>query len=390
MIKITDKRKCSGCLSCVNTCPLDAIKIQDDEEGFCYPIVNERICIQCGKCNDACPYGKINHGVSVENMEWKTRFFAAQLRNKDELFQVSSGGVFWALAQCILQDGGIVYGAVQDEIGKVRHLRAETIADAKKIRRSKYLQSDVGKCYRHVREDLRQGGTVLFSGTGCQIAGLYGYLGRSYDKLYTCEVVCHGVPSKKVWESYQKEKEIMVGSPMKDIVYRDKSLGWSRNHYKITFDNGFVEHKPSELHVFHAGYLQGLFYRPSCGVCPFASIPRVADLTLADYWSYKGRLRPRGEDVGVSLVVINNLQGESLFTKSKYLLSIDPTDKQTAIASCRHLTHSPLENVNRKKFIDLVMNEGYYSAARKYIDFSQDINLWRRIKDKIKLLIKLY
>ena len=385
IIQIIDKRHCSGCLSCMNECPIEAIGVHFDREGFFYPKVDERKCIHCGRCEKVCPYRREGHGTLTENKQSNIKYYAAQLKNNQDLLQVSSGGAFWALAQAILEVNGVVYGAAQVKVGKVQHIRATTIAEAEKIRRSKYLQSDIGWCYRSVRNDLELGVSVLFSGTGCQVAGLYGFLKKKYSNLYTCEVVCHGVPSAKIWDIYQKEKEISVGSSMESVVFRDKSQGWSRNQYEIVYKNGLIEKEFSIKHAFHAGYLQGLFYRPSCGVCPFAKLPRIADITLADYWRYQGLLRPKGEDLGVSLVVVNNCQGEMLLRKAGKFLKVELADEQNAISSCRHLSHIPSENQKREVFIDTVLEEGYHVAAERYIHMS----LWRRLKNKIKRILEM-
>lgn len=382
MIKIVDKRNCTGCGACVNACPRSIIMMKEDYDGFVYPIIRVEDCIDCHLCEKSCPMLKNKSEISRENAEYP-KFYAGQLKRKDDLFEVSSGGAFWAFSQAIIDAGGIVYGAIQENVDHIYHFRATDLDDIKRIRRSKYFQSDTGLTFQQVKNDLKNGLIVLYSGTGCQIAGLQGYLNKEYDKLITCDVACHGVPSRKVWKAYRREKEDREGKRIIDLVFRDKSAGWSHNQYKITYQDGSIEKETSTKQFFHAGYLKGLFYRPSCGTCRFASLPRVADITLADYWQYQGRYRQQGNDLGVSLITINNCKGERLLKDSSKYLSYESTEKDKAIASCKHLDEHPSENPDREAFFSLFAEKGYYVAAKKYIVNKNNQCVFRRAARKI-------
>lgn len=386
MIKITDKRNCTGCGACVNACPRNIIKMEEDKDGFIYPKIKVEDCIDCHLCDKSCPMLKDKSEVS-KNYANYPQFYAGQLKSKDDLLEVSSGGAFWAFSQTVIEAGGIVYGAVQEDVDHIFHYRAESIDDIKQIRRSKYFQSDIGLSYQQAKEDLKNGLKVLFSGTGCQIAGLKGYLNKEYDNLITCDVVCHGVPSRKVWKVYRMEKEEREGKRIANLVFRDKSAGWSHNQYKITFDDGSVEKEASTKQLFHAGYLKGLFYRPSCGYCKFASLPRVADVTLADYWKYEGRFRLSGSDLGVSLITVNSEKGYTFLLQSAKYLDYDLTERALALNSCKHLDEHPSENPNRAAFFLLFEEAGYYAAAKKYITYGSNINLVKRIVRRIWRII---
>lgn len=366
MIEITDKKKCTGCGACASKCPHTAISLAEDEEGCKYPVTNKEKCVNCGLCNQVCPMLDERHGVPLKNAN-KLYCFAAQLHDKDLLAEVSSGGAFWALACSIIDKKGVIYGAAQENVDHIFHIRAENLAEAEQIRRSKYLQSEVGNMYALVKKDVIAGRLVLFTGTPCQIAALNCFLGKDYTNLCTCEVVCHGVPSMLAWRKYREETEQRDKKHFKMLIFRDKSKGWRHNQYKITYDDNSFNLEASTKHKFHSGYLVGLFYRPSCGSCPFASLPRVADITLADYWKYKGRLINNQEDIGVSLIMANNDKGVELITESKKYLDLEKTDKQSAISSCRHLTKHPLESSYRSKFMKILTNDGYYIAFRKNI-----------------------
>ena len=266
MIEIIDKRKCTGCGACVNACPLQIVSLSDDTEGFSYPKVDKEKCINCRLCEKSCPMLKEITSLNRKGSQYPL-FYAGQLKCKKDLMDVSSGGAFWAFAKTIIDNGGIVYGAVQDDVDVITHVRSDDFEGIKRMRRSKYFQSNTGLTFHQVKEDLKNGKIVLYSGTGCQIAGLISFLGREYENLYTCDVVCHGVPSRNVWKTYREEKEKREGKRITGLVFRDKSIGWSKNQYKITFQDGSVEKERSTMQLFHAGYLRGLFYRPSCGSC---------------------------------------------------------------------------------------------------------------------------
>lgn len=384
MIRIKDKRKCSGCKACANKCPVNAISFFYDDEGCWYPSIDEKICVECGKCESVCPFNDVRHGIPERVDKYQVKYFAAQNKDVSILDKVSSGGAFQALAHEIIRRGGVVYGATQNNVDQITHIRVENLEKLEETRRSKYLQSDIGLCYRFAQSDLEEGKWVLFSGTGCQIAGLNCYLGKAYDNLYTCEVVCHGVPSTKIWEKYRKEKENHEGKRIVDLVFRDKSGGWRNNQYKITYDDSSEELERSTIQLFHAGYLQGFFYRPSCGSCPFASIPRVADITLADYWLYKGLLKE--QVLGVSLVAINSQQGMDLLESTTDLLIVEPTSESEALTSCRHMNEHPAENPYRSAFIKKALKDGYYAAAETYIHIQKE-SLIRKVK---KHLVRLW
>lgn len=367
MIEIKDPRTCSGCGACVNVCPKDIISLQEDEDGFRYPHIQKDECINCGLCEKVCPYINTTYKDSIKQNPDYPEFYAGQLINKEELFEVSSGGAAWAFVETILADNGIVYGAVQKDVDVVEHIRVDNLEKAKTLRRSKYLQSNTKLTFREVKKDLKDGRTVLYCGTGCQIAGLLSYLQKPYENLYICDVVCHGVPSQKVWRKYREEKEKKEGKRIVDLVFRDKSKGWKSNHYKITFDDGTVEKEKSTIHPFHAGYLAGLFYRPSCGSCKFAQLPKPSDLTLADFWKYEGKFHGQGNDVGVSLITVNSKKGKYLLEKSRDFLEIEKTNKELALSSCRHLTNCPVENPNRSAFFAYFNKHGYFKTAQEFI-----------------------
>ena len=366
MPKLAELQACTGCGACAAACAADAIAFVEDTDGFARPQVDAARCRSCGACTRACPALRADHAVPLANGAQTPEFFAARLRDTALLDEVSSGGAFWALVRTMIARGGVVYGAAQIEVGHVRHVRAETLEAAKALRRSKYLPSDARGCYAAVRRDLVAGREVLFAGTGCQVAALNAFLGKAYPTLLTCDVVCHGIPSMLAWRSYRSEKEAAVGKKMVDLIFRDKTLGWKKNQYCITYADGSRERERITTQLFHAGYLRGLFYRPSCGACPYAALPRVADLTLADFWKYEG---PLFSERGVSLVVVNSARGRDVLDASAAYLETERVPRALALASCRHLDEHPVENPQRTAFLAELRRNGYHAAARKFITF---------------------
>ena len=377
--------ECTGCGACADICPIGAITMTEDNNGFVHPSIEKSKCISCGLCGKTCPLGDAGYVVLQRNRLWNVRFFAGQLKDCWELQHVSSGGAFGAFVRMVIDSGGVVYGARQDDVDEIHHARAETIEEARAFRRSKYLQSSVVGQYRAVKRDLDAGRLVLFSGTGCQVAGLMALLGKTYDNLITCEVVCHGVPSRKAWRQYRKETEARKGCAIKDIVFRDKSAGWSNNQYRIEFLDGTVEKESSTRHIFHSAYLHGFLNRKSCSHCRFASMPRVADLTLADFWKYEGTLKDRNGDVGVSLIVPNNEKGMALLRKAGKYIDLEEVPVGLVAASCRHLHKHPIENPRRDEFLKSVEANGYYVTAQKFgLAAPAKASLARRIYRKIR------
>lgn len=189
-------KRCCGCRACAQSCGVKAISFYEDAEGFMQPYVDEGRCVDCGKCLKACPVNI----VSV--FDYPRKGYAAKTKNEDDLRNCSSGGLFYAMAKTFIQAGGVVCGCGNDENLMPKHFIATTLEDAKKMRGSKYVQSDMNDIYTQVKFHLKDGIKVLFTGVPCQIAGLRNYLGVDYRNLYCVDIICHGVPSRKLYKTY--------------------------------------------------------------------------------------------------------------------------------------------------------------------------------------------
>ena len=286
MPKLVESNKCCGCAACANRCAKGAIAMLPNEEGFLHPTVNTLLCVECGMCEKACP-----GLLPAVDMEKSLTPRAYIIQHKDETirYQSTSGGAFSAIAESIIRLGGVIFGAIMTENLTVRHGYVETKEELARFRNSKYVQSEIGDCYKVAKRFLTEGRFVCFSGTPCQINGLYKFLGREYDNLIAVDVVCKSVPSPLVFEKYveykrQKEKRLS------DIVFRDKKRGFlycTMAHYgsheaRVAARDQYRRGSESDewLRLFLSGHIS----RRSCMTCPYQTIERVGDFTLGDIW----------------------------------------------------------------------------------------------------------
>lgn len=327
MIKISKKQDCCGCSACVQRCPRHCILMEEDSEGFLYPVVDVGHCIDCGICEKVCPW--LNHYEKPETQE----VFGAKNLDDKERMASSSGGVFIALAKNVIENGGVVFGAVFDECWEVVHTYAENIKDVKSMMGSKYMQSRMENSYREAESFLKRGRTVLFTGCPCQITGLHNYLGKDYHNLISVDFLCHGVPSPGVWRKYLKEASVSFPmtneskslssafpnqcSKITDIDFRNKQqFGWKNFCLTITgLSDGMENVLLSDKHKnnpFMKGFLGDLYLRPSCYNCKCKNGASHSDLTIADFWGISSVMPDFDDDRGVSLVLVNTDKGRNV------------------------------------------------------------------------------
>ena len=297
---------CFGCLACVNVCPKKCINIAYDNHGFIIPSIDENICINCNRCINVCPANnlpQLNKPVDV---------LAGQIKIIENLKESTSGGIFQAIAMYILKENGIVCAAKKELDNNLHHVIIRNEFELQDCLKSKYYQSSTEDTFRCIKDALNNNLRALFCGTPCQVAGLISYLGRPYDNLITCDLVCHGVPSKKVIDSYLAEKEHLFGAKVSNILFRDKSRGWDKMRITINFDNGKVYSNIASYDDFYFGFFRGLYYRKSCYNCPFAKEERVADISLGDFWGIEYTKTKIDYTNGVSLILVNTEKGLKL------------------------------------------------------------------------------
>jgi len=381
MMNIIEKTQCTGCTACAMLCPCECIQMIKDDEGFLYPEVDATKCIQCGICREKCPVLRKEKRISCK----ETYAYAAWAKNDVIRAKSSSGGVFSLIASWIFQHKGIVVGAGVDKDFSVKHMSVECEEDLDKLRGSKYMQSVLGQSYGMVKENLKLGKWVLFSGTPCQIAGLYQYLGCNYERLITQDIVCHGVPSPDIWEEYllyQKEKN--KRSEIIGIDFRDKRTGWKGYSITIEFDDNVEYSSIASKDLMMKAFLKDLCLRPSCYRCEFKQHVKQSDITLADFWGIENVVPDWDDDKGVSLVMINSEKGKWIFSEIKEQVVCSEVDRGEALKYNPSAIRSSKKPENREKFIRCVKEDGFRNAANKYLRQS----ILKRIKKKIEILTK--
>lgn len=315
------KEECSGCSACMNICPKNCIDMVEDEYGFRYPSINEEICVNCHLCEKVCPIY-----IRKDNRCFNPTVFACQNSNDVIRKASSSGGIFSLLADYILENNGTVYGAEINDSLEVHHVRIIDKDQLYRIRGSKYIQSHINSSFKKIKHDLNKGKRVLFVGTGCQIDGLKSYLFKEYDYLITIEVVCHGVPSEKVFRQYINENEKYFDSKVKSINFRDKVNGWNNYSVTLLFEDGKSVSQNVMQNDFMKGYIHNLYLRPSCKKCEYKNMSSGSDILLGDFWGVNELGEPWNDNQGTSVVFINTSKGRNIFEKIKSDLIIKEVD----------------------------------------------------------------
>ena len=292
--------------------------MQPDVDGFVYPQVDEAKCVHCGLCEKVCAYRNQTPLLSLKDVY-------AAVSGDTDVRESASGGLFASFAQAVIADGGAVYGcAMEYENGKLwpRHICITEQQDLIRLKGSKYVQSDLGDSYRDIQRRLTEGQTVLFSGTPCQVAGLKGFLRKDYENLFTVDIVCHGVPSVKLFQEYIAFEEKKQGAKVTSFRFRDKSQGW-KLYGSMTLDNGQTIHFEPEESSYYQMFLNSYTYRENCYTCPYASDHRAGDITIGDFWCIElvhpellaENGGPLDHEKGASCMIVNNSRGQVLLEK---------------------------------------------------------------------------
>ena len=357
-IEVLAPEFCSGCGACFNACPKDAIDMKEDAEGFFAPVIDHEKCINCGLCEKSCPV------LHVPRDNEKQPVCLAVKAKPEIMKDSSSAGVFAVLADRILAEGGYVCGAAWDDSFVLRHIVTNTAEGMSRIKKSKYVQSQTGDVFRQIRDLLKQGEKVLFSGVPCQVAGLKTFLGKTYDNLYTLDIICHGAPSPGVWAKYLSE-EIDTAN-LKEVDFRHKGdHGFKRLFIRFGYKDGTESIQPSSKNPYFHQFLHNLSLRRSCAHCEFAVFPRQGDLSAGDFWgAEKARPELIESDSGLSVLMINNAHGQELFDKvaSEFPLQEPVTPKEAMGANRRHVTRSM--HPNRDRFFEMFRQGTFMDAYR--------------------------
>lgn len=370
-----NKKDCNGCGACALVCPKKCIHMMEDEEGFLYPVIDEKECIHCNRCKNICSNYNMNEKLGKAYMAMNT----SELDRQNS----ASGGMFIILAKYVINHGGVVCGAKYDENLIVKHDFAETIEQCKDFMGSKYARSKIDGIYVKIEQFLKNNRYVLFSGTPCQVAGLKTYLRKDYDKLITCDVICHANPSPKVFEKYKSELERNKNKKVTNIAFRSKENGWANSIPIIEYEDGQKEEESS----FYDAFVTELFNRPSCHDCKFSSIKRVSDFTIGDLWGIEEIEPTWNDNKGISLLVVSTKKAEKIFLEIKQYMKIKEVDLDKAF-SYNHNKNLPM-NKNREKFFKKINKEDdVIKYMKKYIRGGIITRIKRKTKRALKKILQ--
>lgn len=345
---------CYGCWACFSICAVSAITMRENMEGFLYPQVDLQKCIKCKKCEMVCP--SINNVYPNEQDE-QPKAFAGWHKDSNVQLASSSGGIFSALATIILNKNGYVFGAAFDDKWNLHHTSVNNIVDLHVLRGSKYVQSQIGTAYAETRIFLEKGRHVLFSGTPCQIAGLYSFLSeKEYPNLVTCEVICHGVGSPKLFQNHLNEIAA-TNFKINQINFRYRFPSYNIASLYIRFSNRRPYRKMMLQDSFMRLFLNNLILRKCCNTCNYARIPRVADISLGDFWGVE-KIFPKKDlnPYGTSIILLNSSKGHSLINESSMLLNLVKTHYSLAISHNPNIRRPSKHHKNREFLFSTMIN----------------------------------
>lgn len=360
-MKLCSEEQCSGCGACVNICPQKCITMKRNYQGFDYPSIDEDDCINCGQCEKVC------HAVLQSYEERTPSVFSVAMKNDDAtLKKSSSGGAAYILSKKFIEDGGIVFGAAYTDGLHVEHICVSDVQELERLQGSKYVQSSTGSCFSDVRKALKSGMRVLYFGTPCQIHGLYAFLqNANTDSLFTCDLLCGGVPSPGLFEKYIAELKTHTKSDFDYYNFRSKRYGYGYGYLIQAISDGkekiLTGHNSSFIKTIGAGYI-----RQSCIGCRFGSLSRVGDVTIGDFWNLNVRFDLWTK--GVSLLFVNTNKGKSLVTNLQDDVYIDErtVDEAKKSQSCS-LTGSKKKPKDYEAFYKDCFVMSWNELSQKYL-----------------------
>lgn len=378
---------CCGCGVCSNVCPKDAIRMQRDENGVLYPVIQKKICVGCAACTHVCAF------QSSHLLPRASQAYAVQAREESALNGSASGGVFALLAQEVLRQGGAVVGCAfqyTDEGLMPQHVMVRDVTELQALQGSKYVQSVTGDIFREVRAELETGKNVLFSGTPCQVDGLKRFLGQDLPNLWTVDLVCHGVPGDGFFRDYVGVLEKCWRKAVADIVFRDKSSGWGlQGHVSLMTRSGEERERvliPAQSSYYNL-FLRAETYRDSCYQCKYAGLERPGDLTLGDFWGVESAhpeyLKRNGGDLcperGISCVLVNSERGRSMLERLEGVAWIKPSCLEAVSRENGQLRQPASPGKHRETVLRLYRTHGYWAVSVW--------SVWRRICRKLSKMM---
>lgn len=375
---------CTGCYACVNICLAKCIKMKQSETGFHTPKIDQALCINCGQCEKVCPV------IHMPELSTRTVAYAMKNRDQHERSKSTSGGIFPLLAEYVLDREGVIFGAVHDSDFSVRHIKVCERKDLSLLQGAKYVQSVIGTAFLEVKRELVSGRIVLFSGTPCQCAGLRSFLGKLYENLITVDIICHGVPSPKVWQAYvdyRSQKENAGKRPIK-INMRSKSSGWSHYGYSTEFDygDGKISQVGNRYDLFMKAFVGNICLRSSCSDCKTKGVERCTDFTLGDYWGIWNQHPEFDDNKGTSVVFVHTQKGREILEQLSDKMDCLKVDIEDAYKENGSLVNSSPAHSGRDEFLEQITADNFEDLVKKYFpqESVQKSGLLQRIKRKLE------
>lgn len=348
MIEIKEKSQCCGCTACSSICPKKAIAMKQDEEGFMYPIIDKSKCVNCGLCDKVCPIKNVKENENSQH--------AYIFQNADDKIrrESTSGGAFTAIAEYVIDNNGIVYGAVFDDKYKVIHKGIDNKEELYKFRNSKYVQSEMEDCYSEIKEYLNKGKLVCFSGTSCQVEGLKNYLGKHYENLILVDVVCRAVPSPLIWKKYLNMRQKQY-KDIRKIMFRDKYYGYKYSNLSIYNKNNDKKqeyHKGIDSDPYLRAFFTNICDRPSCYDCKFKKLHRESDITIWDCFEVEKYNKSFDDDKGTSRVLVHTDKGKNIINLINKKNRVEEIDVEKATNGFLAMFQPVKKNGKREQFFE--------------------------------------
>ena len=359
--EICSADRCTGCFACMNKCPKEAITTVVDVYGCTLPMIDPEKCMKCGLCKAVCLE---RHRPALKE---PLHCYAAQRKDAQARKQSASGGIGAALMEQIIRNGGVVYGAAVCENGEVRHIRAADLDTAARMRKSKYVQSYIGVAYQQALADLKENRQVLFTGTPCQIAGLKGFLGKSYDSLYCVDIICHGVPPMQ----YLREHivAVMGEKPVEELTFRGGDQDFRLN---VTSAGTKVYSKDKNRDAYFYAFMKSATYRENCYACHYARSARISDITIGDFWGLRSGTLVTQQTGNISVVLINTLKGKSLLESIRPELVLEERTLQEAVKGNPQLRRPTIKHKRRNAFLRAYVRTGNFEQAVTFCGLAKE------------------
>lgn len=384
MVVIVDKKKCCGCSACFQKCPKHCIEMIEDEEGFLYPRIDSKQCVDCGLCEHVCPIKE-----EKEMNEQISEAYAAYAKDNNLRHNSSSGAIFSVLAKEVLNRNGVVFGVAYDDHFATHHIYIDNISQLHLLQGSKYLQSRIEDTYKKAEYFLKQGRVVLYTGTACQIAGLKRYLGKEYSNLFSIDVLCHGVPSPKVWRRYLDELQEKYNSKVQQVFFRNKETGWKNYSINISFENKCEYKSHHRDDIYMKLFLHDICLRPSCHECQFKKFPRVSDLTLGDCWGIEKHMPDMDDDKGTSVIVVHTERGKEMLEYIKADIELKEGDLDTLLPPTADSRKSVFPHINRKSFFERFNKGVTMDKLEKFLIISWTKKIEKKMRRGLRKIKKI-